>query len=91
MKRSISNIFAPIVEPLVEMVFEALLKKFFEKQPDHAKVLLVSLYPVIDAELEPIFDETENPFDDNVVDGLKKAFEKVAEENKIDLPNLDND
>jgi len=91
MKRNFGDIFAPIVEPLVKMVFSALLRKLFEKEPEHAKVLLVSLYPVIDVELEPIFDESENPFDDGVVDGLKGAFEEVAEENKIELSNLDND
>ena len=91
LKAKILDSLAPIIEMVVREAFKLVLSKFLEKEPVHGKVLLVSLYPVIDVELEPIFDDTVNKSDDAIVDGIKFAMESVAADNAVDLPNLDDD
>ena len=91
LKSTILDGLAPIIKLVVKEAFKLVLAKFIEKEPVHGQVLLVSLYPVIDVELEPIFDATANSSDDAVVEGIKEAMEIVAGQQGVVLPNLDDD
>ena len=87
----IFDALAPLVKIITEQVMTVLFRKLVAREPEHGKVLLTSLYPVVDVELEGIFDSTPNELDDAAVDGLKAAMETVAKEVGITLPNLDQD
>jgi len=94
-KSLLGKMFAPLVTPIIRpiarTVTEALLRSFFKAEPTHAKVLLVSGYPIIDVELETLVEKTDTEIDDQLVVGVKDAFEAVAAENDIELDNLDDD
>jgi len=91
MKEKILNAIAPIIREILSRVLYILFTKLIEKNPQSGKVAIVSLYPIIDVEIEPIIEKTETELDDAVVDAIKEAMEKVAEENGFELPNLDED
>ena len=90
-KNVIMNTLTPIIKLVVTEVLKMLFRSFYKKQPEHAEVFFVSMYPVVDVELESLFEKTESDLDDAIIDGVKDAFETVAGENDIALPNLDED
>ncbi|MBC8459768.1 MAG: hypothetical protein H8D67_17390 [Deltaproteobacteria bacterium] len=89
--RMFAPLVVPIIRPIARTVTEALLRSFLKTEPSHAKVLLVSGYPIIDVELETLVEKTDTPIDDELVAGVKDAFEVVADEAGVELENLDND
>jgi len=91
MKEKILNMIAPIIREIISKVIYFLFDKLLEKNPEHGKVALVALYPIIDVEIEPIVEKTDSDIDDAIIDAIKEAMEKVAEENGFELPNLDED
>jgi len=96
-KESLIDILEPILAPLIGKAveeaiyraFSALMKK--EENVVHGKVVIAGMYPVIDGELEKITDDTENEYDDAVVDGLKLSLERLAADHNIVLSNVDDD
>ena len=82
---------APVIQQIVKQVVEVLFEKFLDTSEMHAKVVMVSLYPVIDVELETLVLTTDTDLDDAVVRGIKAGMETIAKERQIQLPNLDQD
>ena len=91
MKEKILNMIAPIIREILSKVIYFLFDKLLEKNPVHGKVALVALYPIVDVEIESIVEKTDSDIDDAIVDAIKEAMEKVADENGFELPNLDED
>ena len=82
---------APIIKLVIKEVIKLLFTNFLKKEPVHGKVAIVSLYPIIDVELEPLTEKTLTEYDDAIVDGVKEGLEEVAQEHGIVLPELDED
>ena len=88
---NILELLAPVVELVIYNVLKNLLGTFVVSQPLHAKVVLASLYPSVDAELEPLVDATPTKLDNAAVSAIKRAIEEVAADNGITLSNVDGD
>jgi len=82
---------SPIIGFVLPQILKPLLLGAIQRNPEHGAVILASLYPGIDAELEPLAAKTETPFDDVAVKAVKKVFEDVAEETGVPLSNVDDD
>ena len=91
MLNALIDTIAPLVRVILEKVLTTLFDTIVTKQPEHGKVVLASLYPVVDVELEGLADDTKNKIDDAVVDAVKKAMEDVAAKHGIILSNVDDD
>jgi len=91
MKEKLIEMLAPIIGFVLPQILKPLLLGAIERNPQHGPVILASLYPGIDAELEPLAAKTDTPFDDVAVAALKKVFEDVAKEKGIPLSNVDED
>lgn len=61
------------------------------KHPEAHKTLMVSLYPIIDVQLENLTKDSKTKFDDPFSNALKLSIEASAANNGIELPNLDAD
>lgn len=85
------ELLAPMVEMIVHNVLKSVLSAFVEKQPTHARVVLATMYPGVDAELEPLVEGTPTKLDDAVITAVKKAIEDVATAYAIPLSNVDAD
>jgi hypothetical protein len=85
------DVLAPAIEVGAKMAIEAFLKYAMEKEPTHTKVLIASLYPVIDCELEPVVEKTPSELDNAIVSAIKDAMEQTAEAAGFTLENLDED
>lgn len=59
------------------------------KHPEAHKTLMVSLYPIIDVQLENLTAESKTKFDNPFSAALKLSIEASAANNGVDLPNLD--
>lgn len=82
---------APMVEMVVFNTLKFVFGKLLEAQPVHGAVILASMYPAIDVEVEPIVMATPTALDNAAVSGVKRAIENVAAEHNIPLSNLDAD
>ena len=82
---------APIVALVIRKGLTMALRAMVAKDAARAELLCVSIYPVIDTELESFTDGTDTKLDDAAVDGIKGAIEDVAKDNEWDLPNIDED
>ena len=91
MKQQIIEMLAPIIGFVLPQILKPLLLGAIQRNPEHGPVILASLYPGIDAELEPLAADTETPFDDVAVKAIKKVFEDVAQETGVPLSNVDDD
>jgi len=87
----ILELLAPVIRMAVHNVLKNLLSEFVVKNPTHAKVVLASLYPAVDAELEPLVDTTPTELDNAAIAAIKQAIEEVAVENGVQLSNVDAD
>lgn len=85
------NLFSNAVKDIIRSRLVAALAALKVKNEDHYKVVMSSLYPVVDVELEDITDKTKTKADDVVVDAIKEAMEQSAKDNGITLQNLDSD
>ena len=85
------NLFSKAIKNLIKDRLIAALAALKAKDEKAYKTVLVSLYPVIDVQLEDITDKTKTQADDVVVDGIKEAMEESAASSGITLPNLDSD
>jgi proteasome assembly chaperone (PAC2) family protein len=90
-KDAIMNALAPLVKLVVKETLKAGLKQLFANDPQAAKTVVASLYPVMDVPVENATLKTETDMDDAVVDGVKEALEDSAKDWGIELPNLDDD
>lgn len=92
LKDKLSDTMAGLI---VLVIKEALLRFLFpllqKKHEKHFHVTLVSLYPIIDVELEELVKGTETEYDDAFVKAIKESMEEYAKENELQLPNLDDD
>ena len=91
MKEKLLNALAPVVGEIVERVIHLLFNAAIQKNGEHAKTVVASLYPIVDVELEPLVKKTEGLWDDFVVKGVINGLELTAIDNDIQLANLDND
>jgi len=85
------NMFSKAIKNLIKERLIAALAALKAKDEKAYKTVLVSLYPVIDVQLEDITDKTKTQADDVVVDALKESMEESAAANGVSLPNLDSD
>jgi hypothetical protein len=85
------NLFSNAIKDLLKVRLVAALAALKLKDEKAYKTVLVSLYPVIDVQLEDVTDKTKTKADDVIVDGIKEAMEESAAANGVVLPNLDND
>ena len=85
----IIGLFIGQAEKASKEVFIKAFEKIYAKNPARHKLLLVSLYPVIDVELEDVVKATKTTFDDAGVRALKQAMEDQAVKYGFELPNLD--
>lgn len=85
------NLFDKAIKKLLKERLMAALLALSVKDPKAFKTVLVSLYPVIDVQLEDITDKTKTKADDVIVDAIKEAMEETATAHNIILPNLDAD
>lgn len=85
------NLFSKAIKNLIKERLIAALAALKAKDEKAYRTVLVSLYPVIDVQLEDITDKTKTAADDVVVDGIKEAMEDSAVTNGVTLPNLDSD
>jgi len=83
------NLFSKALQDLIKIRLLAALTALKAKDEKAYRTVLVSLYPVIDVQLEDITDKTKTKADDVIVDGLKEAMEGSAAASGITLPNLD--
>lgn len=91
MKEQILALLAPVINMALKMVLKPLFQGLIEKEPVHGKVALAALYPIIDAELEPLAKSSETALDDGTVEAIKSVIEDVAAEAGITLSNVDDD
>ena len=82
---------APVIGKVLAEVIKILFNKLIQSQPAHGKVALVSLYPVVDVELEPLAGSTATKLDDALIKGVMAGLEAAAKDNHVPLTNLDND
>lgn len=87
----IVSALAPVVKSVAKDKLVELLDQLKEKNEANYKTTLVSLYPIIDVQLEGVTDKTKTNIDDAVVDALKEAIEESATKNSVTLQNLDAD
>ena len=85
------ELLAPLVEMVIYNVLKNLFTTFVHAQPLHAKVMLASIYPGIDGELELLVEGTPTKLDDAAVKAIKRAIEDVAAECGLVLSNVDSD
>lgn len=85
------GMFSGAIKTLLKERMKAALAALKAKDEKAYKTTLISLYPVIDVQLEDVTDKTKTKADDVLVDALKESIEESAAENAITLPNLDND
>ena len=85
------ELLAPLIEMVIYNVLKNLFTTFVHAQPIHAKVVLASMYPGVDGELEPLIEGTPTKLDDAAVKAIKRAIEDVAAECGLVLSNVDND
>lgn len=85
------GVFSSAIKSLLKSRLTAALNALKAKDEKAYKTVLVSLYPVIDVELEDITDKTKTEADDLLVDAIKEAMEESAAANNVTLPNLDSD
>lgn len=85
-------LLASLVGPL-ELVGAATLSQAFDKiKPvEKRKLILSTLYPVVDIELEEMTKKSKTKFDDPFTSALKKAIEASAANCGLSLQNLDTD
>lgn len=67
------------------------LNDFFLKHPTACKQLVASLYIFIDTSVEDLAKKSQNTYDDNAVDMLKKELQEFAAAHQFELSNLDAD
>lgn len=85
------NLFSKAIKNLLKERLGAALIALKAKDEKAYRTVLVSLYPVIDVQLEDVTDKTKTAADDVIVDALKESMEESAVANGISLPNLDSD
>lgn len=90
-KKLLNDWLAPLIKQVAFYLIKHLFGKLMEKEPEHGKVALVALYPILDVEIEGLTEQTETEIDDAIVEGAMEAFEDLAEQYEIELPNLDED
>lgn len=90
-KEALAGLAAPVINVVVKMVFKPLLNGLVKAQPVHGKVAIAAMYPIVDAELEPLVNGTDNAIDNSTIAAIKDVLEDVAKENNIDLSNVDAD
>ena len=91
MSNKLLELLAPVIGLVLKQVLSPLLTGLMTRQPVHGAVTLATLYPVIDAELEPLTDKTDSALDDCAVYTVKKVIEEVAEQFGVELSNVDGD
>ncbi len=91
MKDAILELIAPLIKTVLGNVLRVLFGALVEKNPEHGKVAIASLYPIVDVELEALVEGTPNKVDDAVCEAVMEAIENVAAENNIQLSNVDTD
>jgi len=91
MSNKLLELLAPVIGMVLKQVLTPLLTGLMTRQPVHGAVTLATLYPVIDAELEPLTDKTDTALDDCAVTTVKKVIEDVAEQYGVELSNVDGD
>ncbi len=91
MKEQLLNLLAPVIKLALEQVLKPLLQSLMEREPEHGAVALATLYPVVDAELEPLSERSGTDLDDAAVSAVKSVIESVAGEFKVPLANVDED
>lgn len=91
MKEKILEILSPLIILVLKQVLKPLLCGLVDRNPVHGKVVLASLYPIVDVELEPLTLDTETPIDDNTIKAIKEVIIDVAREKGIPLSELDGD
>lgn len=87
----IADIAAPLVALVLAQILEPVFRALIKKNPRDGRVFLASLYPVVDATLEPLAAKTGTGIDNCTIDAFKRSIEKVAAEQGIPLSNLDED
>lgn len=85
------NMALPYFLQIGGTAFSALLQKAYTDNSELIKTMVISLYPFVDVYLERAAEKSKTKIDDKIVTEFKTAIETFAEENSIELPNLDND
>ncbi|HPG42067.1 MAG TPA: hypothetical protein PLP19_22175 [bacterium] len=91
MVEKLIELLAPIIGLALKQVLTPLLTGMMTREPEHGAVALAAMYPVIDAELEPLTGKTATALDDCAVATLKSVIEDVAEKFGVALANVDGD
>jgi hypothetical protein len=95
MASKIGEIIASAVVPILANVGKdklvEVLDKLKEQNESTYKTTIISLYPIVDLQLEGVTDKTKTNIDDLFVDALKGAIEESAAKNGLVLQNLDQD
>lgn len=85
------NLFASAFKSFIKARLLAMFEAVRKKDPARHKLLLSTLYPVVDVELENITDKTATKADDELTDAIKESIEESAKAANIPLQNLDGD
>lgn len=88
-----SDFFLQMFLPGLANVGAVELTKVFDayavKHPEAHKTLMVSLYPIVDVQLEDLTIESKTKFDNPFAVALKLSIEASSFNNGVELPNLD--
>ena len=91
MKEQLLNLLAPVIKMALKQVLTPLLDSLMQREPEHGAVALATLYPIVDAELEPLTERTGTEFDDAAVDAVKEVIQDVAGSYNVPLSDVDGD
>jgi len=91
MKDKLLELLAPVIGMVLKQVLTPLLTGLMTRQPTHGAVALATLYPIIDAELEPLTEKTDTALDNSALSAVKKVIEDVAKQFGVELSNVDGD
>lgn len=81
------TVFLPMIGEITKEQMKELCGKFLEKDPEHCKATLQSLYPGV-KELAKFALATKTKIDDTFAEALQQTIEEFCTENEIDLPDF---
>ncbi len=86
MKKFLASLLEKLVPSIASLIGDTFANIFRKIKPvDKLTTVLQELYIIVVRELQPIAETTETDKDDLAIQELKKAIEKVANENGITL------
>lgn len=90
-KEILVNTLLPVIQAMASEQLVGLLNKYAENDKENYSKSVTSLYVVMDGHLEDLAKKSKGKIDDTLIQALKSAIEESADQNGVDLPDLDKD